>query len=1002
MKQNYSRLASVIVGLSLALLPIQTKAGIGGPQENEPEGNPDAYVIEVTYNDTTGIDYANFVDTLEDGTILGFYIDYFRDEMRDSYYDNELGKWIDTIYYVNTFYSDWALFTGAISNAQSITVPDSIKFGENTFTITSIGNNQTAWGNLDFSDASSVTSLTLPATVGGINGNIPSTVTDLHLLGVEKYVHYGHSDYDNPRFTLWVPRAVLSYYKENYSWSGITVHYEGWEPKAVVIAVNDTTPSFREQLMEAVGDLTEIDTLYVSGHLENDDMYYFSEMTNIVKLDLSGTDMTDIGNCGYLYKLETVVLPSTIEEVYSSAFDNCTSLSSINLEDVITIGSRAFRYCISLESVDLSSAQSIDYSAFEMTQKYSDSEEAALKTVVLGDNLMTIPSNCFYGCHLDEINFPASLQYIESNAIQYLSADSIIIPEGVTSVGYGNFQDAKILFIPASLGQFRNAIGGDQLTDLYLYGNLSQYSNPYSNYCSQITLHVPPFDVASYQQSNYWSSFGSIVAMDITYDELIVDSYVELTDISCLADKADLTITKGGTLKVNADETLNLGTFVQEQSTNRYYDSYWNGNQYVNYGGVSTLIAGSQISADSVVVKLQVPTGRWNFITLPYDVNVSDIQYPEGTLWVIRRYSGDDRAKLTGNTWQNMTNDMTLNAGEGYILHCSNEIYSYVEFAFPAANSNTRNNIFAYQDVVKPLSKYESEFKHNCSWNLVGNPYPAYLDISGIEHGGMITVYNGDDYYYGEYGNGSYTAYSITDDEFVLMPNQAFFVQCPDDASSMKFKASGRIANPDNYYNGDDGNGKWAPARTVSGIQSNRSIYNIILSGEKYKDRTRLVINPEAKADYEISCDASKFMSDNVSVPQLYIIDGGVRYSIDERPLGEGKFRLGARFGEAGDYTIQLSAKNDKSSKIILIDNENGRQIDLKESSYSFSAKAGSSDGRFLILFEDEGGEQTRVMQATQSVNDSPIYDTFGRQIPALQKGVNIINQGGTYQKVLK
>ena len=971
--------------------------------EVQPYIDPNAYVVEVAYNTNTSIDYANFVDTLDDGTILGFYIDYYYEETSDTYYDYERQEYRDTVYVYSYFNSDYALFTGAISNAQSITVPDIVKFEDKTFNVMGSGNNQTAWGYLDLEDASSVTSLTLPATVQWINGNIPSTVTDLHLLNEESPVSYGHSDMDTARFTLWVPKAVLSYYKteygyNNYGWTGVTVHYEGWEPKAIIIAVNDTTPSFREQLMEAVGDLTEIDTLYVSGHLENDDMYYFSEMTNIVKLDLSGTDMTDIGNCGYLYKLETVVLPSTIEEVYSSAFDNCTSLSSINLEDVITIGSRAFRYCISLESVDLSSAQSIDYSAFEMTQKYSDSEEAALKTVVLGDNLMTIPSNCFYGCHLDEINFPASLQYIESNAIQYLSADSIIIPEGVTSVGYGNFQDAKILFIPASLGQFRNAIGGDQLTDLYLYGNLSQYSNPYSNYCSQITLHVPPFDVASYQQSNYWSSFGSIVAMDITYDELIVDSYVELTDISCLADKADLTITKGGTLKVNADETLNLGAFIQEQSTNRYKDYYWDGDKYVYYGGVSALIAGSQITADTVVVKLQVPTGRWNFITLPYDVKVSDIQFPEGTLWVIRKYSGEDRAKLTGDTWQNMPNGTTLNAGEGYILHCSNDSIYQVEFAFPAAN-NTKNNIFAYQDVVKSLNKYDSEFAHNRSWNLVGNPYPAFFDIKGIEHGGVITVYNGDDYH-GQYGSGSYTAYSLTDDEFVLMPNQAFFVQCPDDSTSMKFKASGRTIYSEEYYIDDKVHGVWAPTRT-SGAQSNRAVYNITLSGDQYKDRARLVINPEAKADYELSCDASKFMSDNADIPQFYIIDGGVRYSIDERPLGDGQFRLGARFGQAGEYTIQLSAKDDMSDEVILVDNENGQQVDLKEGSYSFSAKAGSSEGRFVLLLGGGDGE-TEVMQATGSVDESPIYDTFGHQIPALQKGVNIINQGGTYQKVLK
>ena len=89
------------------------------------------------------------------------------------------------------------------------------------------------------------------------------------------------------------------------------------------------------------------------------------------------------------------------------------------------------------------------------------------------------------------------------------------------------------------------------------------------------------------------------------------------------------------------------------------------------------------------------------------------------------------------------------------------------------------------------------------------------------------------------------------------------------------------------------------------------------------------------------------------------------------------------------------------SDEVILVDNENGQQVDLKEGSYSFSAKAGSSEGRFVLLLGGGDGE-TEVMQATGSVDESPIYDTFGHQIPALQKGVNIINQGGTYQKVLK
>ena len=50
----------------------------------------------------------------------------------------------------------------------------------------------------------------------------------------------------------------------------------------------------------------------------------------------------------------------------------------------------------------------------------------------------------------------------------------------------------------------------------------------------------------------------------------------------------------------------------------------------------------------------------------------------------------------------------------------------------PAAETDSKQNIFAYGDVVVPLKKSAATMSHNADWNFVGNPYPCYFDISAI------------------------------------------------------------------------------------------------------------------------------------------------------------------------------------------------------------------------------------------------------------------------------
>lgn len=1002
-------------------------------------------VLEVTYNSSSTIDHGRYTGTLEDGTVLGFYV-----------YN----------------YDSYAYFCGAITSATSVTVPEKVAYNGKEYNVNYFGYNSEY--NIDFDEALNVTSLTLPSVLTYINNYVPSSVSELHLLGTTPPRIYS-SDYISSSTTVFVPKSAYSTYQNycingNNGWNtAIDLKVEGWEPQSYTVTVN-TAGTLANQLLSVVEQWTDVDELTIIGHLNSEDMKIFSRMTQLRKLDLSQTDITIIEGCAILSKLETVLLPSTvkivgshafrgcvrlkdinlnnIEEIANYAFYSCCALTSLSLSNAQTVGNFAFAYgddyyryssssnlrslslpvakkignyafngnnklsnvdipqaveignyafanCHSIKTIDLSSATSIGGGAFYI---YNDYLTSQLSSVVLSNELTEIPNYCFYGCSsLSAINFPTSLTTIGSSAIPYLAMDNVVIPEGVVSIGNHNFETSKSISIP-STAQSIGSLGGSNLQDVYCYLVVPPTNQVFGDtYAGQATLHVPTFSVAAYKLDDNWYKFGSIVAMDGTIDKLNINSNFTIVDYAGLADKVVLTMTNKAHLTVSAGSAFNLGTFTQSQrasanSGDYYYDDF--GNLY--YGGCSTLITSNEMKADDINLRFKVQTNRWNFFSLPFDVNVSDIEYPEETLWVIRKYSGADRAAMTGNTWQNMTNGMVLQAGVGYILHCANESTSTVEFVFHPVNNEKKNNIFAYQDVVMPLSTYASEYAHNRSWNLVGNPYPAYFDTHSIEHNGVITVYQSSyDSWSDSYG--SYAAYSLLDDDYVLRPNEAFFVQCPIDATSMTFKAEGRT----HEYNSNNGNGTTRASRRVAASNSNRHVYNLTLTNGEFTDKTRLVINPDAKMDYEISCDASKFMSDNQNVPQLYVFDNGIRYSIDERPLGGGIISLGARFGQTGDYTIQLKNNPAKDVSIMLADAETGKQVNLAEEAYSFTAQAGIAEGRFSLQI---GNGVTGIDElSTLSSQSSTQYDLQGRRTNIqTQKGINIINQNGKSRKVLK
>lgn len=1008
-----------------------------------------ALTLDVVRNDNSTILNTNYHATLEDGTILGFtFGTTYKTDGNDNPVYDENGDYV---------YEYWGLFTGAITEATSVIVPDSIRFNNVSYKVVYCGYRRDNYSSaeIDFEEAPNVTSLTIPGSLWWINC-IPSSINELHILsgGIPSVFKYAVLD----AVKIYVPTDFY----ENYIKLCQNGEY-GWSDSYILIPDNgdpswgkynihvSSAGQFAHLILNEIDNFRDVRELTVSGSLNAEDLALLPRMTEMYYLDLSQTDITTMTGCRGLSKLSTVLLPSTVTKIEENAFYECTFLNSISLPNVeevgdyafyktsldsialpqakiignyafaystsryeygsslykvriplvTTIGEGAFCGCSLLKDISMPNVKSIGYSAF--TNCYSLTEmdlsnvesiggrafyiyenHSTLTSVKLPDNLTVIPYECFTRCPLEDIDFPSALESIGESAFSGCNLTSITLPEGLQRIESGAFSGCplKSISIPSTIEYMASgAFPAKNVTSIYSYAVVPFATSAFSNLTSA-TLHVPAFSLNAYRLHDDWYHFASIVPIEGDLEKLHINSDFAIYDYKGLTEKVDMTLSYGreymdkwsssstsAHVTVNADSTFTLGEYIQYQDLYSY--------------DFTTLITQNEITADKMCTNVYMRDGSWNFISFPYDVNVSDIVVPEGVLWVIRKYSGSDRAAMTGNTWQNMTDGMVLKAGEGYIFHCYDEENNNVCVSFPSAN-NDAGTLFACDDVVKTLAEYPSEFAHNRSWNLVGNPYPSYFNTQEIEFDAPITVWNGS----------GYTAYSLLDDNCVLTPNEAFFVQCPINAATMTFHKEGRLHQLG--LTSEDYAPSFTRARSAS---TSRFVYNFLLADDDYTDRARLVVNEEAKMEYETNCDASKFMSNNAAVPQLYIHNGGVKYAIDERPLGNGIVTLGAYFGKAGEHTLSLASNPNEEVVVMLTDRLTGIVTNLATDSYTFTAEVGTSDDRFAIALAPTTDIENSVADKAPTTE---VYTLDGKLVTDtdnLPAGVYLVKKGCEFVK---
>ena len=322
----------------------------------------------------------------------------------------------------------------------------------------------------------------------------------------------------------------------------------------------------------------------------------------------------------------------------------------------------------------------------------------------------------------------------------------------------------------------------------------------------------------------------------------------------------------------------------------------------------------------------------------------------------------------SGN-WKDVPADSVLHMGKGYIFRSSKE----GNVGFPATEE-THNAIFRSEAVSAPLVQYPAVESANAGWNFVGNPYPCFYDIYYMDFAAPITTWDVD--------NRTYKAYSAADDNFVLTPQQAFFVQKPSLVDAITFQPAGRQINKTIDHSA------LAMRRAARSQQVQRKLVDVSLTCADRTDRTRVVVNANASDDFCADNDAVKMMAYE-GTPQIYTIAGADQLAVNEGAHRGGSVALGMYLPADDAYTIAVD-RDELGVKLL----DYGVEVEMP---YTFSAAEGCLDDRFTLTFEAPTTGINTV--ATDADADNAIYTIDGRRVNSTaQKGIYIQN----HKKIVK
>ena len=564
----------------------------------------------------------------------------------------------------------------------------------------------------------------------------------------------------------------------------------------------------------------------------------------------------------------------------------------------------------------------------------------------------------YYKCKLTCILNTALSAYSDPELVDVLSAATISLSSGIgtdaqtvnignpiTAITYltgGSATGAGVTGLPSGVaGSFASGtftISGTP-TELGTFNYTVTTTGPCSpgaTATGSITVNALGFTIWNGSDGSDWSTpsnwtpagvpeeSASVLIPDVTNDPVIS---------GFIATVNELTINSGGKLTIGSYSALTVTTTL------------------TNNAGASGLVIepdGSLIENNGVTatVKRDISSGIWHLISAPLTNATA------GTFMGDYLQSWNETTSLWTEIYEPGT---ALVPVKGYSLWpAASKTYSFSG----AVNTGNKSMTITYTNPPDD---------ENDGANLLGNPYPSYIDWDGLnETYGAIYYWNGTGYY--TWNNGGYGSQFVS-------PIQGFFI-IAQSGGTFSLTNNNRCHSDPSFY------------KSVQEITANSIVLESVSLG--YSDKLYITLDNGTSEGFDLDRDAYKLLSYTDGLSELYSYTGDKKLSIDVRPGCE-VVQLGFTNTQSGEYNIGVFEKAD-IAKAELEDTKTGVFHDLLSGSYTFNYQTGEDDKRFKLHLSTVGiGEPEKETGNIYSY-DNTVYV----EMPADTKGdVRIYNVSG-------